>query len=31
MTDRHSGREFSVVVRAESAVPGTGRPAHELG
>jgi hypothetical protein len=31
VTDRHGGREFSVVVRAESAMPGTGRPAPELG
>ena len=31
VTDRHSGPEFSVVVRAKSAMPDTGRPAHELG
>ena len=31
VTGRHSGREFAVVIRAESAVPGAGRPAHELG
>jgi len=31
VTDPHSGREFSVMVRAEPAMPGTGRPAHEPG
>jgi hypothetical protein len=31
VTDCHSGRQFSVVLRAESAMPGTGRTARELG
>jgi hypothetical protein len=31
VTDRRSGRELSVLVRAESGMPGTGQPGRGQG